>query len=156
RGVVVGGGPGREATGGAAGAALARGPSRGRIVKVLWVSAHIPDPTLGGGWAYEYEVLAHAAASHRITVVSGELDAGAPAPDSLRDLGVDVVGARVASRPLPAGKLRFLALLATAAEPTGAWTIEPVRRSMAATVERLQATEEFDLVQVFPQEAAPL
>ena len=125
-------------------------------MNVLWVSAHVADPTLGGGWAYEYEVLVHAAAHHRVTVVSGELDAGAPVPAALGDLGVEVVGARVPSRSLPGGKVRYLGLLAAASEPTGAWTIEPVRRSMAAAVDRLQASRPFDLVQVFPQEAAPL
>lgn len=125
-------------------------------MNVLWVSSHIADPTLGGGWAYEYELLVHAATHHRVTVVSGELEAGAPAPAVLTDLGVEVVGAHVPMRPVPRNKLQFLSRLATASEPSGAWLFEPVRTSMAAALARVQSSGQFDLVQVFPQESAPL
>lgn len=125
-------------------------------MNVVWVSSHIADPTLGGGWAYEYELLARAAADHRVTVVTGELTADDPVPDAVADLGVRVVGARVPLRRLPTGKVSFLALLARTASPTGAWRFEPVRQSMLDSVRRIEAADAVDLVHVFPQESAPI
>lgn len=125
-------------------------------MNVLWVSSHSADPTLGGGWAHEYELLAYAVTQHRVTLVSGELDPGAPVPQPLVDLGVEVIGARVPVRQLPTGKLAFLSMLLSAGTPSGAWTFEPVQVSMAASAKRVATSRTIDVVHVFPQESAPV
>jgi hypothetical protein len=125
-------------------------------VNVIWASSHIADPALGGGWAYEYELLAHAAERHQVVVVSGELHSSDPLPAPLADLGVEVVPAAVPSRELPRSRARLLRVLATSSAPLGAWMFEPVRSSLLAAVRSLESARAVDLVHVMPQEAAPI
>jgi hypothetical protein len=124
-------------------------------MKVLWASAHLPDPGRGGGWALEYELLRYAVSAHDITLVSGELGAGEAVPPILAELGIDIRGVARPPRAVP-GRTRLLWLLAQGSTPLGAWVAEPITQSLIEAVVGVEEAQEVDLVHVMPQEAAPV
>ena len=123
-------------------------------MRVLWASAHIADPSRGGGWAMEYELLRHAATRHEVLVVSGELAPEEPAPAVVTDLGVRVRGVARPVRPIERNRLQMLRRLATSDTPTGAWMVAPSVAAMADAVRAAEDEGGVDLVHVMPQEAA--
>jgi hypothetical protein len=125
-------------------------------MRVVWASAHLPDPSRGGGWGHEYELLRHAAQRHDVLLLAGELGAGETPPAVIADLGVEVRGVAVPARPLPANKAAHLAHLLRHRIPLGAWMVEPLTERLAAAVADAEQRGGVELVHVMPQEAAPV
>jgi glycosyltransferase involved in cell wall biosynthesis len=125
-------------------------------VRIVWASAHLPDPGRGGGWAFEYEVLRHAANHHDVLLLSGELAAGEAVPPILTELGIEVRGVAAPPRPIPLSKAGFLAHMVRHRMPLGVWTSAPTIARLRDAVARAEAEGRVDLVHVMPQEAAAI
>lgn len=123
-------------------------------MKVLWVTPHLPDPVRGGGWGTEYEFLGIAAAHHDVTVLTGGLAPGQPAP-RLDDLGVRYEGVKWTFHPFP-GRVEHLRRLLFGGVPVEFWQKEDCARALAAAIRRAEAESSFDLVQVMLGEMASL
>lgn len=121
-------------------------------MRVLWVTSHPPDPTRGGGWAFEFELVRLIAEHHEVTLLTA-VDRDASVPAEVRD----VVG-RVVSVPwtVPSAPRSRLGLLwRVAREPIGGALAHASACAKALRdATALELRQGYDVVAVYPGESA--
>ncbi|MDP1804833.1 MAG: hypothetical protein Q8K72_06695, partial [Acidimicrobiales bacterium] len=120
-------------------------------MRVLWATANLPDPTLGGGPSIEHEWLAWAAARHEVTLITGGLRPGQVPPASVAELPLAEVVAAGAPDPRAPSRLGLLRRSLHGA-PFELAVAQPRVARIAVEVMARPA----DLVQVMWAETAPV
>lgn len=121
-------------------------------MRALWATSHMPDPDRGGGAAFEYELLRHAAGRHEVVLLSAARDG--PVPGAVARLGIEVH--RVAWAPMrrPRNRPEMLWRALTVRMGIVGGITGPCARALSDGVVGLEREQRFDLVHVWPGEMA--
>lgn len=122
-------------------------------MRILWATSHVPDPTRGGGWAFEFELLRSICDDHEVHVICAVSD-DAPVGDAVRALSVDLTTVRW-TPPHPPKNKPVLLWRAARGRMGGALAHAPsCAAALSDAVAHAEASKTFDVVAVYPGEMA--